>query len=84
MFTILCSLYRSTHVPVGEDQVQHLELAQDTARIFNNQYGKIFPEPQALLSESHIRTHIYKLLHPVIIPFRRIHCFQSSMQWSFD
>uniref|UniRef100_A0A3B3QVM8 Tryptophan--tRNA ligase, mitochondrial n=1 Tax=Paramormyrops kingsleyae TaxID=1676925 RepID=A0A3B3QVM8_9TELE len=43
-------LYRSTHVPVGEDQVQHLELAQDTARIFNNQYGEIFPEPQALLS----------------------------------
>ncbi|XP_048835110.1 tryptophan--tRNA ligase, mitochondrial isoform X2 [Brienomyrus brachyistius] len=43
-------LYRSTHVPVGEDQVQHLELAQDTARIFNNQYGEFFPEPQALLS----------------------------------
>ncbi|KAJ8405935.1 hypothetical protein AAFF_G00308230 [Aldrovandia affinis] len=45
-------LYRSTHVPVGEDQMQHLELAQDLARIFNNQYGELFPEPQALLSES--------------------------------
>uniref|UniRef100_A0A3P9JTJ8 Tryptophan--tRNA ligase, mitochondrial n=1 Tax=Oryzias latipes TaxID=8090 RepID=A0A3P9JTJ8_ORYLA len=38
-------LYQSTHVPVGEDQVQHLELAQDLARIFNNHYGDLFPEP---------------------------------------
>ncbi|XP_033966406.1 tryptophan--tRNA ligase, mitochondrial [Pseudochaenichthys georgianus] len=43
-------LYKSTHVPVGEDQVQHLELAQDLARIFNNRYGDLFPEPAALLS----------------------------------
>ncbi|XP_073702100.1 tryptophan--tRNA ligase, mitochondrial [Garra rufa] len=43
-------LYKSTHVPVGEDQIQHLELAQDLARIFNNQYGEFFPEPHALLS----------------------------------
>uniref|UniRef100_A0A3Q0RF86 Tryptophan--tRNA ligase, mitochondrial n=1 Tax=Amphilophus citrinellus TaxID=61819 RepID=A0A3Q0RF86_AMPCI len=39
-------LYKSTHVPVGEDQVQHLELAQDLARIFNNRYGDLFPEPR--------------------------------------
>ncbi|KAG9348855.1 hypothetical protein JZ751_029172 [Albula glossodonta] len=45
-------LYRSTHVPVGEDQLQHLELAQDVARIFNNRFGELFPEPQALLSAS--------------------------------
>ncbi|KAL2081085.1 hypothetical protein ACEWY4_022938 [Coilia grayii] len=43
-------LYKATHVPVGEDQVQHLELAQDLARIFNNHYGELFPEPRALLS----------------------------------
>ncbi|MEQ2194078.1 hypothetical protein XENOCAPTIV_022775 [Xenoophorus captivus] len=43
---------RSTHVPVGEDQVQHLELAQDLARIFNNSYGELFPEPRALLSST--------------------------------
>ncbi|XP_048095739.1 LOW QUALITY PROTEIN: tryptophan--tRNA ligase, mitochondrial [Alosa alosa] len=43
-------LYKSTHIPVGEDQVQHLELAQDLARIFNNHYGEFFPEPRALLS----------------------------------
>lgn len=45
-------LYKSTHVPVGEDQIQHLELAQDLARIFNNQYGEFFPEPRALLSST--------------------------------
>ncbi|XP_042587313.1 tryptophan--tRNA ligase, mitochondrial isoform X1 [Cyprinus carpio] len=45
-------LYKSTHVPVGEDQIQHLELAQDLARIFNNQYGEFFPEPRALLSDT--------------------------------
>ncbi|XP_071211074.1 tryptophan--tRNA ligase, mitochondrial-like isoform X1 [Salvelinus alpinus] len=45
-------LYKSTHVPVGEDQVQHLELAQDLARIFNNTYGDFFPEPRALLSST--------------------------------
>ncbi|XP_078088825.1 tryptophan--tRNA ligase, mitochondrial isoform X3 [Mustelus asterias] len=45
-------LYKSMHVPVGEDQVQHLELAQDIARIFNNQYGCFFPIPKAILSET--------------------------------
>lgn len=45
---------RSTHVPVGEDQIQHLELAQDLARIFNNKYGEFFPEPRALLSKWNI------------------------------
>ncbi|XP_061647855.1 tryptophan--tRNA ligase, mitochondrial [Phyllopteryx taeniolatus] len=46
-------LYKSTHIPVGEDQVLHLELAQDLARIFNNRYGDhVFPEPRALLSST--------------------------------
>uniref|UniRef100_A0A673HQH6 tryptophan--tRNA ligase n=1 Tax=Sinocyclocheilus rhinocerous TaxID=307959 RepID=A0A673HQH6_9TELE len=47
---VMLLLCRSTHVPVGEDQIQHLELAQDLARIFNNQYEEFFPEPCALLS----------------------------------
>jgi tryptophanyl-tRNA synthetase len=41
--------YKATHVPVGEDQKQHLELARDIAGAFNRQYGKEFfplPEPQ--------------------------------------
>ncbi|KAM4044407.1 LOW QUALITY PROTEIN: tryptophan--tRNA ligase, mitochondrial [Anomaloglossus baeobatrachus] len=45
-------LYRSTHVPVGDDQAQHLELTQDVARIFNNRYGEFFPIPRALMSRS--------------------------------
>ncbi|XP_053158669.1 tryptophan--tRNA ligase, mitochondrial isoform X2 [Hemicordylus capensis] len=43
-------LYKSTHVPVGEDQVLHLELTQDTARRFNKLYGEFFPVPRAILT----------------------------------
>ena len=42
-------LYHATHVPVGEDQKQHLELARDIAGAFNNQFEEDFfplPEPQ--------------------------------------
>jgi tryptophanyl-tRNA synthetase len=40
-------LYRTTHVPVGEDQKQHIELARDLAQRFNANYGDVFviPEP---------------------------------------
>ncbi|KAF2075771.1 hypothetical protein CYY_002904 [Polysphondylium violaceum] len=42
-------LYRTTHVPVGEDQRQHLELTRKIAQIFHNQYKtKIFPTPITL------------------------------------
>lgn len=44
-------LYRADVVPVGEDQVQHLELARDTARKWNARFGEgFFPEPQPLLT----------------------------------
>ncbi len=43
-------LYRATLVPVGEDQLPHLELAREIARRFNQLYEPTFPEPQALLS----------------------------------
>ena len=38
-------------VPVGEDQLPHLELARELARRFNQLYGEFFVEPEALLSE---------------------------------
>ncbi|OAN49125.1 tryptophan--tRNA ligase [Paramagnetospirillum marisnigri] len=42
--------YKATHVPVGEDQKQHLELARDTAQKFNNDYGvEFFPLPEPLI-----------------------------------
>ncbi|MEK7142832.1 MAG: tryptophan--tRNA ligase, partial [Patescibacteria group bacterium] len=43
-------LYQTEGVPVGEDQVQHVELARDLARRFNQRFGKVFTEPKALLS----------------------------------
>ncbi len=44
-------IYRAHGVPVGEDQVPHIELCRDIARRFNNFFGEIFPEPQALLTQ---------------------------------
>uniref|UniRef100_A0A5F8HG59 tryptophan--tRNA ligase n=1 Tax=Monodelphis domestica TaxID=13616 RepID=A0A5F8HG59_MONDO len=43
-------LYKSTHVPVGEDQVTHMELARDLAQRFNKKYGEFFPVPTSLLT----------------------------------
>ncbi|WP_353684077.1 tryptophan--tRNA ligase [Thermodesulfovibrio sp. 3907-1M] len=45
-------IYRAKYVPVGVDQVPHLEISREIARRFNYLYGKeFFPEPQALLTE---------------------------------
>jgi tryptophanyl-tRNA synthetase len=44
-------LYKATMVPVGDDQVQHLELARELARKFNNSYGEMFPEPEPRLTK---------------------------------
>lgn len=43
-------LYKAGCVPVGEDQLPHLELSREVARRFNQLYGFTFPEPEALLS----------------------------------
>jgi tryptophanyl-tRNA synthetase len=43
-------LYKSTQVPVGEDQAQHLELAREVARQFNDRFGETFPPPQTMLT----------------------------------
>lgn len=45
-------IYKAEAVPVGEDQIQHLELARETARRFNGRFGKTFPEPNSLLTET--------------------------------
>jgi tryptophanyl-tRNA synthetase len=45
-------LYKATVVPVGEDQLQHLELARDTTRRFNYRHGDVFPEPKPRLSKT--------------------------------
>jgi tryptophanyl-tRNA synthetase len=43
-------LYKGNAVPVGDDQVPHVEITREIARKFNNQYGEVFPEPEPLLT----------------------------------
>jgi tryptophanyl-tRNA synthetase len=43
-------MYKADFVPVGEDQVPHVELTREIARRFNGFYGQVFPEAQALLT----------------------------------
>lgn len=45
-------IYKSEAVPVGEDQLPHIELTREIARRFNQLYGEVFPEPKALLTET--------------------------------
>jgi tryptophanyl-tRNA synthetase len=42
--------YKADVVPVGEDQVAHIELTREIARRFNGFYGEVFPQPQSLLT----------------------------------
>lgn len=44
-------IYKAHAVPVGVDQVPHVELTREIARRFNGFYGEIFPEPESLLTE---------------------------------
>jgi tryptophanyl-tRNA synthetase len=45
-------LYRASHVPVGQDQIPHLELAREIVRRFHGLYGDVFPEPLPILTET--------------------------------
>ena len=45
-------IYKADTVPVGRDQVPHVELSREIVRRFNGEFGEIFPEPEALLSKS--------------------------------
>lgn len=45
-------LYNAEFIPVGEDQLQHLELARTLARKFNSRFGKTFREPKGLLTQT--------------------------------
>lgn len=54
-------MYRAGAVPVGEDQIQHVELARVIAKKFNSRFGRIFPEPRALLTPT---PRVMSLLEP--------------------
>ncbi|XP_050431994.1 tryptophan--tRNA ligase, mitochondrial [Adelges cooleyi] len=56
-------LYKATKVPVGEDQVQHLQLAHFLARTFNKRYGVTFPVPEIILQKD-ISSRIRNLRDP--------------------
>lgn len=45
-------IFKGEVVPVGEDQVQHVELTRDIAKKFNKRYGRIFPETKPLLTKA--------------------------------
>lgn len=47
-------VFKAKYVPVGEDQIPHLELSREIARRFNYLYGDTFPEPEALLTEAKV------------------------------
>jgi tryptophanyl-tRNA synthetase len=44
-------MYLATGVPVGEDQIYHVELTREIARKFNNQFAEVFPEPEPILAK---------------------------------
>ena len=50
LMTADIALYKGEVVPVGEDQLPHLELAREIVRRFNSLFGAVFPEPQAKLT----------------------------------
>ena len=45
-------VYKAARVPVGHDQLPHLEISREITRRFNYLYGEVFPEPAALLTET--------------------------------
>ncbi|MFD3811989.1 tryptophan--tRNA ligase [Rhodococcus sp. NPDC058639] len=55
-------LYRASHVPVGEDQRQHLELTRDLAQRFNSRFGKTFVVPEPMIVKETAK--IYDLQDP--------------------
>ena len=45
-------LVNATHVPVGQDQVLHIEMTRDIAQRFNHQYGEFFVIPQGVIDKN--------------------------------
>jgi len=45
-------IYKANAVPIGADQLPHLELTREIARRFNHFYGEFFPEPEAVLTQT--------------------------------
>ena len=66
-------LYKADTVPVGQDQVPHIELSREIVRRFNNLFGETFPEPQAKLTEA-----------PLILGLDGVHKMSKTMDSHLD
>jgi tryptophanyl-tRNA synthetase len=66
-------LYKADTVPVGQDQVPHIELSREIVRRFNNLFGETFPEPQAKLTEA-----------PLILGLDGVHKMSKTMDNHLD
>ena len=77
-------LYKATHVPVGEDQKQHVELARDIAHAFNNFVKKdVFAQPEPIISEQNarimsLRDGTKKMSKSDISDYSRIHLLDDE------
>ena len=74
--------YDASHVPVGEDQRQHLELTRDLATRFNHHYGEVFVVPEATIPE--VAARVMDLQQPdrkmsksIASPLGRIDLFEE-------
>ena len=45
-------MFKASHVPVGQDQVQHIEMTRDIAQRFNHQHGEIFVIPEGVIDQN--------------------------------
>ena len=66
-------LYKADTVPVGQDQVPHIELSREIVRRFNTLFGETFPEPQAKLTEA-----------PLILGLDGVHKMSKTMDNHLD
>ena len=66
-------LYKADTVPVGQDQVPHIELSRESVRRFNYLFGETFPEPQAMLTEA-----------PLILGLDGVHKMSKTMDNHLD
>jgi tryptophanyl-tRNA synthetase len=62
-YLVLLVLFRSTIIPVGEDQQQHLELARDIAQTFNRRFGEVFPLPRHVISKPSSSSHFLVVIN---------------------
>ena len=74
-------IYRSNIVPVGQDQVQHIEMTQDMAGKFNRAFGDIFPIPEYRLDRaSKVPGLVEALRQEFSLPVEILNPFQRIMQ----